>query len=112
MVEQVKAAQEQAGLMEEAFSFGYKLGHDFNEATGASTYLADKTVAADPKLMYSASQDWDDAESEWEKGVYGSAVGDGAKAVGKLAYSAGEAAVDAIGDGLSSIGSGIADIFD
>ncbi len=74
---------------EEAFKAGWKVGKDFDEATGASTAWGDAAADVDPELARSAADDWD--------------KGDHAKAVGKFVHSTGEAAWKAGGDFIDGV---------
>jgi len=94
---------EGAEKVKEAFGFGYDVGTQIDQATGASDKLSTAAVDADPGLARSASNNWDDATSEWDRGDHLEAVGDGAKAVGKFAEGLGEAAIDKVGDVISDI---------
>ena len=81
-----------------AFQEGYKIGTQIDHATGASDAISTAAVAADPELATSASNDWDDANTAWDKGDHVEAVEDGAAAVGKFVEGTAEAAWDKITD--------------
>ena len=100
MVEELVEAGEE---VKEAFEAGYHVGTEIDQATGASDKLSTAAVNADPELALSASNNWDDAKSEWDKGDHLEAVGDGAKAVGKFVEGSAEAAYDSAKDFISDI---------
>jgi hypothetical protein len=90
-----------------AFATGYWVGEKIDDLTGASDKLSSAAVDADPELALSASNDWDDAGTAWDRGDHLEAVGDGASAVGKFALGSAEAAIDGIGSVASDIGDAI-----
>jgi hypothetical protein len=94
----VEEAKEVFEKVEQAFGFGYDVGTEIDKATGASDKLSTAAVDADPELALSASRDWDDANSAWDKGDHLEAIGDGASAVGKFVEGSAEAAWDAVTD--------------
>jgi hypothetical protein len=95
MVEEAKEAMEKVA---EAFGIGYEIGTEIDKATGASDVISTAAVDVNPERAVSASNDWDNANANWDKGEYVDAVGDGASAVGKFAESVGEAAWDKVTD--------------
>ena len=95
MVEEAKEAGEKVGG---AFKVGYDIGTKIDQATGASDKLSTAAVAADPELAVSASKDWDDAQTAWDKGDHVDSVGDGVSAAGKFIEGSAEAAWDKLTD--------------
>ncbi len=90
-----------------AFATGYWVGEKIDDLTGASDKLSTAAVDADPELALSASNDWDDAGTAWDRGDHLEGVGDGASAVGKFALGTAEAAADGIASVASDIGDAI-----
>ena len=95
MVEEVYDAGEK---VVGAFQEGYEIGTKIDQATGASDAISTAAVDADPSLAVSASNDWDDANTAWDKGDHVEAIEDGASAVGKFVEGTAEAAWDKITD--------------
>jgi hypothetical protein len=94
----VEEAYEAGGQLVDAFKGGYEIGTQIDQATGASDKLSTAAVDADPERAVAASEHWDDANAEWDRGDHLEAVGDGAAAIGDFAVGSAEAAVDAISD--------------
>ena len=94
----VEEAKEVIEKVEEAFGIGQEIGHKIDQATGASDKWSTAAVEQNPERAQSAANDWDNANTAWDKGEHLEAIEDGASAVGKFAESTAEAAWDGIKD--------------
>jgi hypothetical protein len=94
----VEEAKEVVEKLEKAWGIGQEIGHEIDDATGASDKWSTAAVEQNPERAQSAANDWDNANAAWEKGEHLEAIEDGASAVGKFAESTAEAAWEGIKD--------------
>lgn len=78
-----------------AAALGYRIGTEINERTGLSKNYADAVNDADPALIVSAGQHWEDAKEEMMRDDPLGAFGDTVASAGQLAVAGNEVMVKA-----------------